>query len=113
MSLYRLCLLRSCEGLAVTRDVIRRFSIAVAPLLAQARSCGICDGQSGTGVGFLRVPRFLMPFTPPIAHRSSSSIIFHPGWYNRPNSRQHTKWTQSPLPKNQRECVSCAVVSAR
>jgi hypothetical protein len=47
------------------------------------RSCGICDGQSGTGEGFLRVLRFPLPiFIPPTAPHSSSSIIW--GWYNRP-----------------------------
>jgi hypothetical protein len=37
---------------------------------------GFCGGQSGSGVGFLRVFRFPLPiFIPPIAPQSSSSII--------------------------------------
>jgi hypothetical protein len=52
-------------------------------VLARVRSCGICGGQSGAGVGFLRVLRFPLPiFIPPIAPQSSSSIIR--SWYNRP-----------------------------
>jgi hypothetical protein len=67
---------------------------AAARVRAQARSCGICAGQSGTAVGFLRVLRFPLPIRiPPIAPQSSSSVIW--GWYNRPNSGSSTKWTQS------------------
>jgi hypothetical protein len=43
---------------------------------ALVTSCEISDGQSGTGAGFLRVIRFLLPISiPPIALQSSSSII--------------------------------------
>jgi hypothetical protein len=41
---------------------------------AQVRSCGICDGQTGTGVGILRVLR--VPLTAP----HSSSFIIR-GWH--------------------------------
>jgi hypothetical protein len=55
-------------------------SSAVARFRAQVRSCGICDGQSGTGAGFLRVLRFPLPILiPPTASDSSSSVIR--GWY--------------------------------
>jgi hypothetical protein len=50
---------------------------------ARVRSCGICGGQSGTGVGFLQVLRFPLPvFIPPIAPQAPSSVIWD--WYNRP-----------------------------
>jgi hypothetical protein len=49
---------------------------------ARVSSCGICGGQIGTGAGFLRVLRFLLPiFIPPTAPQSPSSSIW--GWYNR------------------------------
>jgi hypothetical protein len=53
---------------------------------------GICGGQSGAGVGFLRVLRFPLPiFIPPISPQSPSPIIW--GWYNRPVSGLSTKST--------------------
>jgi hypothetical protein len=49
----------------------------------RVQSCGICGGQSGAGVGFLRVLRFPLPiFIPPISPQSPSLIIR--GWYNSP-----------------------------
>jgi hypothetical protein len=72
-----------------TRRHITRFCIhhwlptAAARVRARVWSCGICGGQSGAGVGFLRVLRFPLPiFIPPIAPQSPSSIIW--GLYNRP-----------------------------
>jgi hypothetical protein len=59
---------------------------------AQAKSCGICDGQSGTGAGFLRVLQFPLPILIPSTAPYSSIIR---GWYNMPNSGPHTKLTQS------------------
>jgi hypothetical protein len=50
-------------------------------------------GQSGTGVGFLWVLRFPLPFIPLTAPHSSSSVIR--GWYSRLNSCRRTKWTKS------------------
>jgi hypothetical protein len=66
----------------------------------QVKSYGICDGQSGTESGFLRVLRFPLPtLIPQTAPHSSSSMIR--GWYNRPVSGRRTKWTQShPTPRN-------------
>jgi hypothetical protein len=60
---------------------------------AQVRSCGIYGGKSGIGEGFLRILRFLLPILLPSTAPYSSSIIR--GWYNRPVSGRHSKWTQS------------------
>jgi hypothetical protein len=45
-------------------------------------SCGICGGPNGTGTGFLRIFRFLLPSIPPTAPHSLSFTIG--GWYIRP-----------------------------
>jgi hypothetical protein len=45
----------------------------------QARSCGICGGQSGTGAGFPRVHPFPLPiFIPPIVATVLSGLILTP-----------------------------------
>jgi hypothetical protein len=68
-----------------------RFPTAVARVRAHVGSCGIFDGQSGTGTGLLRLLRFRLPtLIPPTAPHSSSIIR---GWYNRPVSGRRTKWT--------------------
>jgi hypothetical protein len=69
----------NCDnGLAVAQ--------AAARVRSQVKSCGVCGGQSGPGVGFLRVPRFALPILiPPTAPHSSSPTIG--GWYNRPKER--------------------------
>jgi hypothetical protein len=76
-----------------------RFPTTAARVRTQVRTCGICGGRSGTGAGFLRVLWFpLTILIPPPAPHSLSSIIR--GWFNRPISGRHTKWTQShPKPK--------------
>jgi hypothetical protein len=86
----------SCEANLIAQAFSRRFPIPVARVRSQVRSCWICAGQSGTGESFLRVLRFPLPILiPPDA--PYSSIIW--GWYNRPGSGLHTKWTVSPHPK--------------
>jgi hypothetical protein len=87
-------------GRAIAQAVSPRLPTAAARVRAQIRSYGICCGQSGIGVGLLRVLRFPLPILiPPTVPHSSSSIIRD--WYNRPNSGRRTKWTQShPTPRN-------------
>jgi hypothetical protein len=56
---------------------------AVARVRAQARLCGICGAQIGTGVGFLLV----LSVSPANSHSTDCStltMIYRPGWYNRP-----------------------------
>jgi hypothetical protein len=76
-------------GPDIAQAVSRRLPIAAA----RVRSYRICDGQSGTGSGFLRVLRFSLPIRIPLiaAQSLSSSIIC--GWYNRPVSGRSTKRT--------------------
>jgi hypothetical protein len=63
----------------------RQLPTSAVRVRAQVRSCGIYDGQSGTGAGFLPVFRFPLPILiPSTAPHLSSSIIR--GWYNRPVS---------------------------
>jgi hypothetical protein len=52
---------------AIAQAVSRRFPTAAARIRAQARSCGICGGQSGPGAGFFRVLRFPLSIIPSIA----------------------------------------------
>jgi hypothetical protein len=82
---------------ALAQAVSCRLFTAAARVPAQVRLFGICNGQSGTGAGFLRVFRFPLPILiPSTAPHSSSSIRV---WYNRPVSGRNTKWTQShPTP---------------
>jgi hypothetical protein len=82
------------QGRAIAQAVSRRLPTAAARVQAQAGSCGICGGQSGTGAGFFRVLPFPLPILiSPTTPHSLSSIIR--GWYNRPISGRRTKWTQS------------------
>jgi hypothetical protein len=54
----------------------RRLPTAAARVRAQARSCGICGGQSVTGAGFPRVFRFSVPvLIPPTASKSSDATL--------------------------------------
>jgi hypothetical protein len=69
-------------GRAIAQAVSHWFPTAAARVRARVWSCAICGGQSGAGVGFLRVLRFPLPvFIPPIAPQSPSSVIW--GWYIR------------------------------
>jgi hypothetical protein len=61
----------------MAQAVSRWLSTTEVLVQAQFWSCGICGGQSGADVIFLRVLRFLVPiFIPPIAPKSPSSIIW-------------------------------------
>jgi hypothetical protein len=42
-------------GRAITQTISHRLPTMAAQVRAWVRSCGNCDGQSGTGAGFLRV----------------------------------------------------------
>jgi hypothetical protein len=59
-----------------------------ARVQCQVRACEICGGQSGTGTRFVLVLQFPMPVL-------ISQSPLTGGWYNRPNSDWHTKYTQS------------------
>jgi hypothetical protein len=58
-------------GRAVAQAVSPWLPTAAARVLVRG-ACGICDGQSGTEVGFLRVFRFPLPIIPPISLSSKS-----------------------------------------
>jgi hypothetical protein len=82
---------------AIAQVVSRWLPTRAARIRTQVRSCGICGGQSGTGVGLLRVLRFTLPILIPPTAPHSSSIIR--GWYSRPMSGRPNMWTQShPTP---------------
>jgi hypothetical protein len=88
------------QGLAIAQVVSCRLPMAETRVRSQVRLCGICGGQSGTGVGFLRVLRFPLPILIPL-NAPYSSIIR--GWYNRPHSGRRTKRTRphsTPRNKN-------------
>jgi hypothetical protein len=52
----------SCRrGRAIAQAVSRRLPTVAARVRSQIRSCGISDGERGTGAGFLRVLRFPLP----------------------------------------------------
>jgi hypothetical protein len=85
------------KGRAMAQAVSRRLPTVTARVRAQLMSSGICDGQSGTGAGFLRVLRFPLPIPiPPTAPHSSSTIR---GWYNMPVSWTEERWSQGRLEK--------------
>jgi hypothetical protein len=68
---------------AISQAVSRWLSTAAARVGARVWSCGGCGGQSGAGVGFIRVLRSPLPiFIPQLAAQSPSSVIW--GWYNGP-----------------------------
>jgi hypothetical protein len=72
-------------GRAMAQAVSRRLPNELARVRAQVRACGIYDGQSRTGAGFLRVLQFHMPILiPPTAPHSLSSSTIIRGWHNRP-----------------------------
>jgi hypothetical protein len=76
-------------GRPITQAVSCWLPTTATRVLSQARPCG----QSGAGVGFVRVLRFPLPILIPTTAPHSSSII--QGWYNRPISGRRAKWTHS------------------
>jgi hypothetical protein len=79
------------SGCAIAHAISSRLSNMAAQARSQVKSCGICGGQSGTEACFLQVLWFPLPiFIPPNA---PYSYIIR-GWYHRPISGWHTKWTQ-------------------
>jgi hypothetical protein len=86
----RVRLVREGNG-GILLAVRRRPSTAAARDRSQARSCGICGGQNGTGAGFLRVLRFPLPMSfYQLLHTHQSSGV----GANGPSSGLWTKWTQ-------------------
>jgi hypothetical protein len=55
--------LRETVSRAIVRAFSRRLPTAAACVRSQIRSCGICEGRSGTGAGYLRVLRFPCQFS--------------------------------------------------
>jgi hypothetical protein len=69
-------------GVLISQPISHRPPIATARVRRHVRSYRICDGQSGTGAGFLQVLPFpLHILIPPNA--PYSSIIWV--WYKKPN----------------------------
>jgi hypothetical protein len=94
--MYNTNYFRHYLGRVIAQAVSRRIPTAAARVRAQVRSYGICGGQSGHV--FSKYFGFPCQFS---FHRllHTSSIIR--GWYNRPISGRHTKWTQShPIRRN-------------
>jgi hypothetical protein len=52
--------IKSMYGRAVAQVVSRRHPTATAWVRARVKSCGLCDGHSDTGTGFLTVLRFTL-----------------------------------------------------
>jgi hypothetical protein len=103
-SLFRNSSFVSLAGRAIAQAVSHRLPTAAARFRAQVSSCGICGGQSGTEVGFLRVLRFTLPIRIPPTAPHSSSIIR--GLYNRPISGRRTKWILTPPQETIRNFIS-------
>jgi hypothetical protein len=58
------------DGRAIAQAVSRWLPTAADRVRSRAWSSGICGGQSGAGVGFLRVLRFPLPiFNRPIGQK--------------------------------------------
>jgi hypothetical protein len=65
-------------GRAVAPADSRRLPTAAARVPARVKSCGICDGQSCTGAGSLRVLRYPLPLIHP-TNCSTIITICHSG----------------------------------
>jgi hypothetical protein len=75
-------LVTNYDGCAIAQADSRRLLTAATLVPNQIRSCKICGGQSGGGVGFLRVFRLLLQILIPLTAPHSSSITQCS--YNRP-----------------------------
>jgi hypothetical protein len=64
------------HGCVIAQVVSLWLPTVVAQVLAQVMSCGVCDGQSGTGAGFFQVLRFPLPILNPLTAPHLSSIIW-------------------------------------
>jgi hypothetical protein len=64
-------------GRAIAQAVSRLLTTAAVRVRKRVNSCGVCDGQNGTGAGFLRVLQvplpILIPLTAPLS--SGAGII--------------------------------------
>jgi hypothetical protein len=79
-------------GRTIAQAVSRWLPTAAVRVRAPVKSCGICGGQRGTGIGFLQVLRFSLS-----SHSTDCSkltIIHHPELVQRPNSGRRTNLTQ-------------------
>jgi hypothetical protein len=73
-------------GRAVAQAVNRWLPTGAARVRVRA-ACGVCGGQSATGVGFLRLLA--------IHHSTNFSIIIIiRGWHNKPTGSRSAEWTQ-------------------
>jgi hypothetical protein len=81
------------ERCAVAQTVSHRFPTVGAWVRSQVRSYGICDGQNDTGQ--VLSENFISPASFHSTDCSTVILIYQPGdLYSRPNSGEHTKWTQ-------------------
>jgi hypothetical protein len=60
------------KGHAIAQPVSRRLPTAAARVRTEIRTCGTCGGQSGTGIGFLRVLQFPLLILLHIHHQVDS-----------------------------------------
>jgi hypothetical protein len=78
-------------GRAIVQVISRWLPTMAARVRSRICSSGICGGQSGAGVSFLRV----LQFRPANLHSTKFSIIIiSRGRYNRPISGRRAEWTQ-------------------
>jgi hypothetical protein len=78
VSMFSYC----CLTVPQLRRLVAGLLTAAAWVGSQVRSCGICGGQSATGVGFLRV----LLLSPATSHFTNSSILIcHLGLVQQPN----------------------------
>jgi hypothetical protein len=86
-------------GRAVAHTGSHRLPTAGSRVRARVKSCNVCGGQSGTGAGFLRVLRFVLPLIHP-TNCSTIITIITQGWYSRPiNGRSNSGLGSTPAPQ--------------